>query len=84
MCHETAALRLPGTGIAAACGRRRRRHALPILGDCSGGLFRRDIHVAPRMCMPHNVAPMTLFKANAGAKGLPAATLTGRSIRNPP
>jgi hypothetical protein len=34
--------------------------------------------------MPHNVAPMTLITANAGAKGLPAATLTGRSIRNPP
>jgi hypothetical protein len=34
--------------------------------------------------MPHNVAPMTLYNANAGAKGLPAATLTGRSIRNPP
>ncbi len=80
MCHETAALRLPGTGIAAACG------ALPSSSRAadSGGLFRRDGHVAPRMCMPHNVAPMTLFKANAGAKGLPAATLTGRSIRNPP
>jgi len=63
----------PPAGAAVVAARCRFRGTVPA-----------DGHVAPRMCMPHNVAPMTLFKANAGAKGLPAATLTGRSIRNPP